>query len=91
MIKVDRSFVQGAEHDPKDAAITAGLINLAHALGVVAIAEGVESQGQLSSVRGLGCDLGQGYLFARPMTADQVTDLFARGAGALRTAVSAVA
>jgi diguanylate cyclase (GGDEF)-like protein/PAS domain S-box-containing protein len=91
MIKVDRSFVQGAEHDPKDAAITAGLVNLAHALGVVAIAEGVESTGQLASVRDLGCDLGQGYLFARPMTADQATDLFRRGSGGLRPAESAVA
>ena len=48
MIKVDRSFVQGVEHDPKDAAITANLVSLAHALGLVAIAEGIESSGQLA-------------------------------------------
>jgi diguanylate cyclase (GGDEF)-like protein/PAS domain S-box-containing protein len=77
MIKVDRSFVQGAEHDAKDAAITAGLVNLAHALGVVAIAEGVETQGQLTSLRGFGCDLAQGYLFARPLPADEVGDVLA--------------
>jgi diguanylate cyclase (GGDEF)-like protein/PAS domain S-box-containing protein len=81
-IKVDRSFVQGAERDPKDAAITASLINLAHALGLVAIAEGVESEGQLESLRELGCDLGQGYLFARPMPAEQVRDVLARGGDA---------
>jgi diguanylate cyclase (GGDEF)-like protein/PAS domain S-box-containing protein len=91
MIKVDRSFVQGSEHDPKDAAITASLVNLAHALGVVAIAEGVESPQQLASLRGFGCDLGQGFLFARPMTADQATELFARGEQALHEAASAVA
>ena len=45
VIKVDRSFVQGVEHDAKDAAITANLASLAHALGVVAIAEGIESRG----------------------------------------------
>jgi EAL domain-containing protein (putative c-di-GMP-specific phosphodiesterase class I) len=80
MIKVDSSFVQGAIHDPKDAAITANLVNLAHALGLVAIAEGIESPGQLTSLQSFGCDLGQGYLFARPMPAEQLTDLLANGA-----------
>ena len=75
MIKVDRSFVQGVEHDAKDAAITANLVSLAHALGLVAIAEGIETDGQLASVRELGCDLAQGYLFARPMPADEMTSL----------------
>ena len=44
MLKVDRSFVQGVEHDPKDAAITANLVSLAHALGLLAVAEGIESR-----------------------------------------------
>jgi diguanylate cyclase (GGDEF)-like protein/PAS domain S-box-containing protein len=77
MIKVDGSFVQGAVDDPKDAAITANLVNLAHALGLVAVAEGIESEGQLSSLQDFGCDLGQGYLFARPMPADQISELLA--------------
>jgi EAL domain-containing protein (putative c-di-GMP-specific phosphodiesterase class I) len=64
-----------AAHDPKDAAITANLVNLAHALGLVAIAEGIESRGQLTSLQYFGCDLGQGYLFAGPMPADQLTNL----------------
>jgi diguanylate cyclase (GGDEF)-like protein/PAS domain S-box-containing protein len=80
MIKVDYSFVQGAMHDAKDAAITANLINLAHALGLVAVAEGIESAGQLTSMQSFGCDLGQGYLFARPMPADKLNDLLAHGA-----------
>jgi EAL domain-containing protein (putative c-di-GMP-specific phosphodiesterase class I) len=91
MIKVDRSFVQGSETDPKDAAITSSLVNLAHALGVVAVAEGVESEGQLGSLRGFGCDLGQGYLFARPMTANQAGALFAHEARRLAGLESAVA
>jgi EAL domain-containing protein (putative c-di-GMP-specific phosphodiesterase class I) len=45
VIKVDRSFVQGVEHDAKDAAITANLTSLAHALGLTAIAEGIETRG----------------------------------------------
>ena len=72
MIKVDRSFVQGVEHDAKDAAITANLSRLAHALGVVAIAEGIESQRPARvDRRALGCDLAQGYLFAHPLPADE--------------------
>jgi EAL domain-containing protein (putative c-di-GMP-specific phosphodiesterase class I) len=73
VIKVDRSFVQGVEHDAKDAAITANVVTLAHALGLLAIAEGIESDGQLRSMRSLGCDLAQGYLFARPVPADEIT------------------
>jgi diguanylate cyclase (GGDEF)-like protein/PAS domain S-box-containing protein len=80
MIKVDGSFVRGTVDDPKDAAITAHLVNLAHALGLVAVAEGIESEGQLGSLRDVGCDLGQGYLFARPMAAEQIKELLAAGA-----------
>jgi diguanylate cyclase (GGDEF)-like protein/PAS domain S-box-containing protein len=79
MIKVDRSFVQGIEHDAKDAAITANLVSLAHALGVLAIAEGIESDGQLTSLRELGCDLAQGFLFARPAPPEQIDRLLAEG------------
>jgi EAL domain-containing protein (putative c-di-GMP-specific phosphodiesterase class I) len=79
VIKVDRSFVQGIEHDARDAAITANLVTLAHALGLVAIAEGIESGGQLASVRELGCDLAQGFLFARPVPADELGKVLADG------------
>ena len=77
LIKVDRSFVQGIEHDAKDAAITANLVSLAHALGLLAVAEGIESDGQLTSLRELGCDLAQGFLFARPAPPDQIDRLLA--------------
>ncbi|HEX6461541.1 MAG TPA: EAL domain-containing protein [Thermoleophilaceae bacterium] len=79
VIKVDRSFVQGIEHDARDAAITANLVTLAHALGLLAIAEGIESGGQLASVRELGCDLAQGFLFARPVPADELGKVLADG------------
>jgi diguanylate cyclase (GGDEF)-like protein/PAS domain S-box-containing protein len=88
MIKVDRSFVQGVEHDAKDAAIAANLVNLAHALGLVAIAEGIESKGQLESLRELGCDLAQGYLFARPAPPEQLGDMLTPNAEALPAADS---
>ena len=79
VIKVDRSFVQGIEHDARDAAITANLVTLAHALGLVAIAEGIESNGQLASVRELGCDLAQGFLFARPVPAGEIAKVLNDG------------
>jgi diguanylate cyclase (GGDEF)-like protein/PAS domain S-box-containing protein len=75
MIKVDRSFVQGAEHDPRDAAITANVVSLAHALGLVAMAEGIESEAQLASLRELGCDLAQGFLFARAIPPAELAEL----------------
>jgi diguanylate cyclase (GGDEF)-like protein/PAS domain S-box-containing protein len=84
VIKVDRSFVQGVEHDAKDAAIAANLVSLAHALGLVAIAEGIESPGQLSSLRDLGCDLAQGFLFARPKPPEELTELL-RGPAKTKT------
>jgi diguanylate cyclase len=77
LIKVDRSFVQGVGHNPKDTAITTSLTNLAHALGLRAIAEGIESAEQLLSVQELGCDLAQGYLFARPVSADAMSKVLA--------------
>jgi diguanylate cyclase len=73
LIKVDRGFIQGIEHDTRDEAITTHTVNLAHAIGVLAIAEGVESHGQLASIDVLGCDLAQGYLFAHPAPPEQVT------------------
>ena len=74
VLKVDRSFVQGIEHDQKDAAITANLASLAHALGLTAVAEGIESRGQLRSARALGCDVAQGFLFARPAPPDVIVE-----------------
>jgi diguanylate cyclase (GGDEF)-like protein/PAS domain S-box-containing protein len=79
MIKVDRSFVQGVERDAKDTAITTNVVALAHALGLVAVAEGIETDGQLAHMRTVGCDIGQGYLFSRPVPADEMT-AFLRGA-----------
>jgi diguanylate cyclase (GGDEF)-like protein len=77
VIKVDRSFIQGVERSPKDAAITANLASLAHALGLVATAEGIESESQLASVRELGCDHAQGFLFAHPAPAEEISALLA--------------
>jgi diguanylate cyclase (GGDEF)-like protein/PAS domain S-box-containing protein len=82
IIKVDRSFVQVAKHDAKGAAIAANVVSLAHALGLLAVAEGIETEEQLASMRDLDCDLAQGFLFARPVPAGELSDLLAAHAAA---------
>ena len=77
VIKVDRSFIHGIETDPRDAAITANVVNLAHSLGILAIAEGIETRRQLDSVREYGCDQAQGFLFAKAVPPEQVSALLA--------------
>ncbi|HST25876.1 MAG TPA: EAL domain-containing protein [Gaiellaceae bacterium] len=77
VIKVDSSFIQNVERNAKDAAITANLASLAHSLGLVATAEGIESESQLRSVRELGCDHAQGFLFAHPVPPEDVKALLA--------------
>jgi EAL domain-containing protein (putative c-di-GMP-specific phosphodiesterase class I) len=71
-LKIDRSFVEGLGSDPEDTAIVTSVIELAHAVGIQAVAEGVETEEQWRALLTLGCDLAQGYLFARPLPADEV-------------------
>jgi diguanylate cyclase len=78
IIKIDRSFVINLT-DPKSAAVTTAIVELAKRLGITTIAEGIERPGQLSSLLALGCDLGQGYLFAKPMEAKRVRALVLNG------------
>ena len=69
-LKVDRSFVAQMLQDPVQHRLVQTTVDLAHALGAVAIAEGVESDAVAEELRGLGCEQGQGYLWGRPMAAD---------------------
>ncbi|MEX1170603.1 MAG: EAL domain-containing protein [Chloroflexota bacterium] len=67
-IKIDRTFVAGLEGDT-DRSIVDAVIALAHGLRIGTVAEGIETEFQLEQLREMGCDLGQGYLFARPLPA----------------------
>ncbi len=68
LLKVDRSFVAGLTEGNGDAAIVRGVIDLAHRLGLTAVAEGVESRAQVETLRALGCEQAQGFLLGRPAT-----------------------
>lgn len=72
-IKLDRTFVTNVTTNPADAAIATAVVDLAHRLGIEAVAEGVEDDATCRLLQELGYDLLQGYLFARPMPAEQVT------------------
>jgi diguanylate cyclase (GGDEF)-like protein/PAS domain S-box-containing protein len=71
LIKIDKSFVAGLGRDHEDAAIVRSVIDLAHALGIATVAEGVETQRHLAVLQDLGCAYGQGYLWSPPVPADQ--------------------
>jgi EAL domain-containing protein (putative c-di-GMP-specific phosphodiesterase class I) len=66
-IKIDRSFVNGLEADDANLPIVQAVIALAHGLGIGVVAEGIETAAQLSRLRALVCDRGQGFYYARPM------------------------
>jgi EAL domain-containing protein (putative c-di-GMP-specific phosphodiesterase class I) len=69
VIKVDRSFVTDVAHSVHDAAIVAAIVEMAHTMQRIVVAEGVEDSDQQHALDQLGCDLGQGYLFASPQPA----------------------
>jgi len=73
-LKVDQSFVDGLGRDAEDTVLATACVSLAHALGLTAIAEGVESPAQLAELRTLGCELAQGFLFAEPQPASELGD-----------------
>ncbi|MEM9466224.1 MAG: EAL domain-containing protein [Actinomycetota bacterium] len=80
-IKVDRSFVSGLTTEPKDAAIVEAAIRLAQQLSLRVVAEGVEDVGQAGYLDALDCDLLQGYLVGRPVSAAEATALLESGRG----------
>ena len=78
-LKIDRSFVQFAHANAGDAMLVRSTVQLAHELGLSVVAEGVEDEGCLDFLRSIECDYAQGYLIGKPMTADDLSALLARG------------
>jgi diguanylate cyclase (GGDEF)-like protein/PAS domain S-box-containing protein len=80
VLKIDRSFVDGIENNIDDRAIVMATIDMAHAVGMTVVAEGVETHEQEASLRAFGCDRAQGFLYARPQRAAAITDVLAAAA-----------
>lgn len=78
LVKVDRSLVSGIGSDDEATAVVASLVSLSQAMSVRCVAEGVETADQLSVLRRLGCELGQGYMFTRPMSTTATGEWLAR-------------
>lgn len=70
-LKIDRSFICDVAENPDDAAIATAIISMAKSLGLKVIAEGVETESQMSFLRALRCDEIQGYYFSKPLTVDE--------------------
>lgn len=71
VLKIDRSFVAEADNNEEDAQIVKTILALGQALKLTVVAEGIETPQQAEILKSLGCDIGQGYLFSRPMPAEQ--------------------
>ena len=79
-LKIDRSFVSALGRASDDSAIVRSVVALGHALNLTVVGEGVETQEQAAHLQELDCDLGQGYLFDRPMPGPDVAAMLARHA-----------
>src|SRR3954471_2167958 len=77
-LKIDRSFVLGMTTAPQDAVLVRTAIDLGHNLGLTVVAEGVEGAEHVHALRALGCDIAQGYHYARPMMGEALSELLDR-------------
>jgi diguanylate cyclase (GGDEF)-like protein/PAS domain S-box-containing protein len=80
-LKIDQSFVRGIATSEKSRAIVESIIAMAHRLGILVIAEGIETQEQANVLRAAGCDLGQGHLYSAAVPAATMDALLSRQAG----------
>jgi diguanylate cyclase (GGDEF)-like protein/PAS domain S-box-containing protein len=79
ILKIDRSFVRSMATNRDTAEIVASLIGMSRQLDLQVVAEGIEHEGQLTQLRALGCEAGQGEFFAKPLAAEQATDVLIAG------------
>jgi EAL domain-containing protein (putative c-di-GMP-specific phosphodiesterase class I) len=75
ILKIDQSFVRDVDRNRELAGMVRAMIQLAQSLGMTPLAEGIETRGEYEFLRGNGCRLAQGFLFSRPVPAEQIPDL----------------
>ena len=85
-LKLDKSFVRNLETDASDLAVSEAIVVMAHKLGIRVIAEGVENEAQQTILKKIGCDFAQGYLFAKPIPADEFEALLDRESKSMKYA-----
>lgn len=78
ILKIDRCFIQTLEESQQNTSLVEAILSMSQALGIGVIAEGIETEAQLRKLRSMGAKLGQGYLFSKPVTAGQASDLIQR-------------
>jgi EAL domain-containing protein (putative c-di-GMP-specific phosphodiesterase class I) len=71
-LKLDRSLIEKLEIDKRTQVVVQSLLSMASSLNVATVAEGLESTSQVQRLRGLGCDMAQGYFFAKPMDREDI-------------------
>ena len=79
ILKIDRSFVSDAHLDRDAGTMVQAMVQLANNLGMMPLAEGVETSEELAFLRALDCPIGQGFLFSRPVRAEQITAMLTDG------------
>ena len=73
ILKIDRSFVERLSHASDNAELARTIVRLGQSLQLVTVAEGVEDSAQFLALRHMGCDIGQGYYFGRPMASEEIS------------------
>ncbi|AFZ36219.1 response regulator receiver modulated diguanylate cyclase/phosphodiesterase [Stanieria cyanosphaera PCC 7437] len=77
-LKIDRSFIQNLDGTPDNLGLVPVILSIAHVMKLNVVAEGIETKQQLTQLRELGCHFGQGFLFAKPLNAEEATKLIAQ-------------
>ena len=90
-LKIDRSFTSRLADDPGGATLVKAMVDLAHEFGLEVVAEGVEDAEVTARLRELGCDIGQGYLWSRPVASDALPEVLFQLSFRRRTSVGAPA
>ena len=86
VLKIDRSFVSGVDVDPQNQSIVSAFIELARGLGVMTLAEGIETEGELAFLLDRGCVMGQGFYFSKPVPPEEIIALSYGGLPVARAA-----